>query len=131
MVANDRYKKTTSRHPNDGAYYWLSISGLGQVALACLTFFFGFFGLTPTGFRTVTGLPLTGFRALTGVMRTGLRVIPAGAATGSGDLKYTRQPALSSDFLAIMQAVTRATSGMASLQSRNASPVHACCCSGV
>jgi hypothetical protein len=103
-----------------------SISGLGQVAPAGLTVFFGFFGLTLTGLRA-----LTGFRAVAGVSRTGRRAIPAGAATGSGDLKNTRQPGLSSDFLLIMQTVTRSTSGMASLQRRNASPLHACCCSGV
>jgi hypothetical protein len=103
-----------------------SISGPGQVAPARLTDFFGFFGFTLTGLRAVTG-----FRAVPGVMRTGRRAIRAGAATGSGDLKYTRQPGLSSDFLLIMQAATRSTSGMASLQRRNASPVHACCCSGV
>src|ERR1700754_1187517 len=97
-----------------------SIPGPGQVALAGLTDFFGFFGLTLTGFRTVTG-----------VMRTGLRAIPAGAATGSGDRKYTRQPGLSSDCFLIMHAVTRSTSGMASPQRRNASGLHACCCSGV
>jgi hypothetical protein len=107
-----------------------SISGLGQVALAGLVNFFGFFGLTLTGL----GLTLTGFRAVTGVMRTGrtgLRAITAGAATGSGDLKYTRQPGLSSDFFLIMHAVTRSTSGIASPHRRNASGVHACCCSGV
>jgi hypothetical protein len=97
-----------------------SIPGLGQVALAGLTGFFGFFGLT-----------LTGFRADTGVMRTGLRAIPAGAATGSGDLKYARQPGLSWALFLIMQTVTRSTSGMASPQRRKASGVHACCCSGV
>jgi hypothetical protein len=97
-----------------------SIPGPGQVALAGLTDFFGFFGLT-----------LTGFRAVTGVMRTGLCAVTARPAPGSGDLKYTRQPGLSWAFLAIMQAVTRLTSGMASPQSRNASPLHACCCSGV
>jgi hypothetical protein len=102
------------------------ISGPGQVAPAGLTGFFGFFGLTLTGLRAATG-----FRAVIGVRRTGLRANPAGAATGSGDLKNTRQPGLSSDFLLIMQTATRSTSGMASLQRRNASPVHACCCSGV
>jgi hypothetical protein len=94
-----------------------SIPGFGQVALAGLADFFG--------------LTWTGFRAVTGVMRTGLRAVTAGAATGSGDLKYTRQPGLSSCFFLITQTVTRSTSGIASPQSRNASPVHACCCSGV
>jgi hypothetical protein len=101
------------------------------VALAGLTDFFGFFGLTLTGFRAVIGLTLTGFRAVTGVMRTGLRAAATGAATGSGDLKYTRHWGLSSDFFLIMQAVMRSTSGIASPQRRNASGVHACCCSGV
>ena len=102
-----------------------SIPGLGQVALAGLTVFFGFFGLT------LTRLTLTGFRAVTGVMRTGLRAAVTGTATGSGDLKYTRQPGLSWALFLIMQTVTRSTSGMASPQRRNASGVHACCCSGV
>jgi hypothetical protein len=98
----------------------LSIPGLAQVALAGLAGFFGFFGLT-----------LTGFRAATGVMRTGLRAVVTAAATGSGDLKYTRQPGLSWALFLIMQTVTRSTSGISGPQSRNASPVHACCCSGV
>jgi hypothetical protein len=59
-----------------------SISGSGQVPPARLAGFFGFFGLTLTGLRAGTG-----FRAVTGVRRTGLRAIPAGAATGSADLK--------------------------------------------
>jgi hypothetical protein len=132
-LQNDGYKKSRHAIQTTALEIGSSIPGLGQVALAGLAGFFGFFGLTltglgltPTGFRAVTG-----FRALTGVMRTGLRAIVAGTATGSGERKYTRQPGLSSDFLAIMQAVTRSTSGMASPQSRNASGVHACCCSGV
>jgi hypothetical protein len=98
----------------------LSIPGLGQVALAGRAAFFGFFGLT-----------LTGLCAVTGVMRTGLRAILAGAATGSGERKYTRQPGLSSDLFLTMHAVTRSTSGTNSPQSDIASPVQACCCSGV
>ena len=98
----------------------LSIPGLGQVALAGLTDFFGFFGLT-----------LTGFRAVTGVMRTGLCAVTARPAPGSGDLKYTRQPGLSWALFLIMQTVTRSTLGISGPQSRNASPLHACCCSGV
>jgi hypothetical protein len=97
-----------------------SIPGLGQVAPAGLADFFGFFGLT-----------LTGLRALTGVMRTGLRAIVTGAASGSGDLKYTRHWGLSSDLFLIMHAVMRSTSGIASPQRRNASGLHACCSSGV
>ena len=88
-----------------------SIPGLGQVALAGLAGFFGFFGLTLTGLRP------TGLRAAAGVMRTGFRTRATGIASGSGSLKYTRQPELSWDFLLIMHAVTRSTSGMASPQS--------------
>jgi len=105
----------------------LSIPGLGQVALAGLVDFFGFFGLTLIGL----GLAPTGFRAVAGVIRTGLCAVTARAATGSGDLKYTRQPGLSSDLFLIMQAVTRSTSGIASPHRRNASGEHACCSSGV
>jgi hypothetical protein len=54
------------------------------------------------------------------------------AATGSGPArKNTRQPGDSSAFLAIMQAVTRSTSGISELQSRKASPLQACCSSAV
>ena len=60
---------------------------------------------------------------------------PAGLATarlGSGpDLKCARQAGESWDFLATMQAVTRLISGISELQSRNASPVQPCSCSGV
>jgi hypothetical protein len=119
-LQSDGYKKCRHAIQTTALEIGSSIPGLGQVALAGLRVFFGFFGLT-----------LTGFRAVTGVRRTGLRAVTAGAATGSGDLKYTRQPGLSWAFLAIMQAVTRPTSGIASPQSRKASPLHACCCSGV
>lgn len=69
----------------------------------------------------------TGFRA------TGLMVVGASAAafsSGSG-LNCARQAGESWDLLRAMQAVTRATSGISELQSRNASPVQACSCSGV
>jgi hypothetical protein len=56
----------------------------------------------------------------------------AAAAAGSGSgLNCSRQAGESWDFLATMQAVTRLTSGISELQSRNASPVQACSCSGV
>jgi hypothetical protein len=54
----------------------------------------------------------------------------AAASLGSG-LKCARQAGESWDFLATMQAVTRLISGISELQSRNASPVQACSCSGV
>jgi len=56
----------------------------------------------------------------------------AAAALGSGSgLNCARQAGESWDFLATMQAVTRLTSGISELQSRNASLVQACSCSGV
>jgi hypothetical protein len=64
-------------------------------------------------------------------MRTDLRVRIAGLATGSRDLKNTRQPGLSSALLRIMQTVMRSMFGISDPQTRNASPVQACCCSGV
>jgi len=77
-------------------------------------------GLTLTGFREDGGLMLSGRPATTGVT----------AASGPG-LKNTRQPGLSCDFFLIMQTVTRSTSGISALHSRNASPLQACCSSGV
>jgi hypothetical protein len=95
----------------------------GQVLLAGLMGFFGFLGLTLMGFRAVTGVRRTGFRAVTDVT--------TGARAGSDALKNTRQPGLSWALFLIMHTVTRSTSGIASLHRRNASGVHACCCSGV
>ena len=87
---------------------------------AGLAGFFGFFGLALTALRGVAGLRLTGLRAATG------------AAIGSGSgLKNARQPGESCDFLLTMQAVTASTFGIWGPQSRNASPVQACSCSGV
>ena len=60
--------------------------------------------------------------------------LPAGAdaaSLGSGPLNCARQGGESWDFLATMQAVTRSTLGISELQSRNASLVQACSCSGV
>ena len=60
---------------------------------------------------------------------------PAGAAAISSDsgpgLKNARQPGESWDLLRIIQAVTRSTSGISGPHRRNASPLQACCCSGV
>lgn len=90
----------------------------GQVAAG-----FGFLvlrDLAPTAFREVAGLMLRGLPVATGV------------AAGSGSfLKNLRQSGLSCALFLIMQTVTRSTSGMSELQSRNASPLQACCCSGV
>jgi len=55
-----------------------------------------------------------------------LRVVEAG-----GGRNCARQAGESWDFLATMHAVTRLTSGMAALQSLNASLLQACSCSGV
>ena len=77
-------------------------------------------------------LALTDFRGVVGLIAIGL---PAGAAVawlGSGSgLNCARQGGESCDFLANMQAVTRSTSGISELQSRKASLVQACSCSGV
>ena len=82
------------------------------------------------GFLASRGLALTGLRE--GRMTVGR---PAGLTTasrGSGpDLKCARQAGESCDLFRTMQAVTRLMSGMSELQSRNASPVQACSCSGV
>ena len=60
---------------------------------------------------------------------------PAGVAALSSDsgpgLKNARQHGESWDLLRIMQAVTRSTSGISGPHRRNASPLQACCCSGV
>jgi hypothetical protein len=64
--------------------------------------------------------------AVTGVMRT-----CRPRALGAADLKYTRQPGLSSVLFAIMQAVMRSMFGNSDPHSRIASPLHACCSSGV
>jgi len=90
-------------------------------------FAFGFAGLDD-GFLALRGLALTGLRA--GRMTVGLPTGLAAASLGSG-LNCARQAGESWDFLATMQAVTRLTSGISALQSRKASPVHACSCSGV
>ena len=64
-------------------------------------------------------------------MRADLRVRIAALAAGSRDLKNTRQPGLSNALLRIMQTVMRSMFGISEPQTRNASPVQACCCSGV
>jgi hypothetical protein len=91
----------------------------GQVARR---FFLCFRDLALAGFRECVGLMLRGRPAATGVT----------AASGSGSgLNWARQGGLSCDLFLAMQAVTRSTSGISALQRRNASLVHACCCSGV
>jgi hypothetical protein len=98
----------------DGA----SQSSRAQVAAG----FAGFFGLR--------GLALTGFREDAGLMLSGLPAA-TGSTAGAGSLKNTRQPGESCDLFRIMQTVTRSTSGISALQSRNASSLHACCSSCV
>ena len=84
------------------------------------------------GFLVLRALALTALRGVAGRITVGR---PAGLATasrGSGSgLNWARQGGESWDFLATMQAVTRLTSGISELHSRNASPVQACSCSGV
>lgn len=82
------------------------------------------------GFFDRFALALAGF-LWAGAMLTGL---PTGlaAATGSGSgLKCARHPGDSRALFWIMHAVMRSTSGMKAPQSDIASPVQACCCSGV
>src|ERR1700687_4417055 len=74
------------------------------------------------------GCALTGFRALAGLMLSGL---PAATADSGSGLKNARHPGVSCDLFLIMQAVTRSTSGISALQSRNASGLQACCSSSV
>ena len=85
-----------------------------------------------TGFLALRTLTLADLRGVAGLIAIGL---PAGAAVawlGSGSgLNCARQGGESCDFLANMQAVTRSTSGISELQSRKASLVQACSCSGV
>jgi len=79
---------------------------------------FGLRGLTLPGLRDAAGLMLSGLPATTGV-------------TADSGLKNTRHPGESCDLFLIMQTVTRSTSGISALQSRNASSLQACCSSGV
>src|SRR5687768_4651115 len=84
------------------------------------------------GFLALRGLALTALRDVAGRMTVGRPAGLTAAALGSGSgLKCARQAGESWDFLATMQAVTRLISGIPELQSRNASPVQACSCSGV
>lgn len=83
------------------------------------------------GFLVLRDLALTDFREDAGLMLSG-RPAATGAIADSGSgLKKARQPGDSCDLFLIMQTVMRSTSGMSALQRRNASPLHACCCSGV
>ena len=74
---------------------------------------------------------LADLRGPVGLIAIGL---PAGADAvrlGSGPLNCARHPGESWDLFLIMQTVTRSTSGISALQSRNASGLQACCCSSV
>jgi hypothetical protein len=75
-------------------------------------------------------LDFFGFREFSGLMLIGLPTLTA-VASASGDLKNSRQPGLSCDLFWIMQTVIRSTSGTNAPQSRIASPLQACSCSGV
>ena len=98
----------------------LEIAGLAQVEA----------GLA--GFLDLRALALAAdLRGAAGLIVIGL---PAGADLawlGSGPLNCARHGGESWDFLATMQAVTRSTLGISELQSRKASLVQACSCSGV
>ena len=84
------------------------------------------------GFLALRGLALTAFRGVAGRITVGRPTGRAEISLGPGSgLKCARQGGESWDCLATMQAVTRSTSGISALHSRNASPVQACSCSGV
>ena len=73
---------------------------------------------------------LTGFFESSGLMLIGLPTL-TGVAEASGSLKKARQPGVSCDLFWIMQTVMRSTSGTKAPQTRIASPLQACSCSGV
>jgi len=80
----------------------------------------------------VLRLALTDLRGVAGLIAIGLPAGATAARLGSGSgLNCARHGGESCDFLATMQAVTRSTSGISELQSRKASLVQACSCSGV
>jgi hypothetical protein len=83
------------------------------------------------GFLALCDLALTGFRELAGRMLSGLPATTGVTAASGSGLKNARHCGLSCDLLRIMQTVTRSTSGISGPQSRNASPLQACCSSGV
>jgi hypothetical protein len=73
---------------------------------------------------------LTGLLESSGLMLIGLPVL-TGVAAASGSRKKARQGGLSCDLFWIMQTVMRSTSGTNAPQTRIASPLQACSCSGV
>ena len=85
-----------------------------------------------TGFLLALRLAVADLRGVAGLIAIGRPAGPLAARLGSGsDLNCARHGGESCDFLATMQAVTRFTSGISELQSRKASLVQACSCSGV
>jgi hypothetical protein len=56
---------------------------------------------------------------------------PLGRGRCAPGLMNPRQPGLSCALFLCRQALTRSTFGISALHRRNASPVHACCPSGV
>src|SRR3954453_11689072 len=77
-------------------------------------------------------LALETLRGVAGLIAIGPPAGAAAASVGWGpDLKNARHSGESCDLLRIMHAVTRSTSGISGPQSRNASGLQACCCSGV
>ena len=84
------------------------------------------------GFLALRALALTALCGVAGRITVGRPAGLTAASRGSGSgLNCARQGGESWDFLATMQAVTRPTSGISELHSRNASPVQACSCSGL
>lgn len=77
-------------------------------------------------------LAVADLRWVVGLIAIGLPAGAAAARRGSGSgPNCARHGGESCDFLATIQAVTRSTSGISELQSRKASLVQACSCSGV
>ena len=77
-------------------------------------------------------LALEALRGVAGAIAIGRPAGAAEASLGSGPaLKNARHSGESCDLLRTMHAVTRSTSGISGPQSRIASGVQACCCSGV
>jgi hypothetical protein len=67
---------------------------------------------------------------LAGILRLDVQR-PPGAGRFAPGLMNPRQPGLSCALFLCRQALTRSTFGISALHKRNASPVHACCPSGV
>src|SRR5262249_19840233 len=75
------------------------------------------------GFFDLCDFALTGLRAA-----AGLSALAAAPGAGPNCARHSGESCV---LLRTMQAATRSTSGISEPQSRKASPLQACCCSGV